>query len=414
MEYLSDSFLSFVQTESSARQVLHNLDTIYERKSIATQLAIRKKLLGLKLQCDTPLISHFTIFDDLISELLTAGAELEETDKVSHLLLTLPTSYEGVITAIETLSEDNLTLGFIKTRLLDHEVKVRNESSDTSVKVLQANKGNIAKRQNFEFPRLPKKFYRGQHKTWSFKPNRSLSIVKCHHCGRMGHVKKDCFYYKRGLQHQNAEKTRTVQTVQVPQPSTVGNISSFAFVVGGFQSEVDVKNKITFLLDSGASDHLINREDLAVNFNELEEPIKISVAKNETFITATKKGTMNVTTNMGIQGTCVYYCPDVSYNLLSVRRIQQAGLTTTFDDKGVKISKNANIIMTGKQLNNLTGIEFIVHSNEVNSIVQVNSTEKDSYELWHQRLGHIGKTKFLELKAKQMFEDIGQIEKSNS
>lgn len=66
--------------------------------------------------------------------------------------------------------------------------------------------------------------------------------------------------------------------------------------------------------------------------------------------------------------------------------------------------------MTGKSLHNLTGIEFIVDSNEANSIVQVN-IEKDSYELWHQRLGHIGKIKFLELKIKQMFEVIGQIEK---
>lgn len=92
----------------------------------------KKKLLNLKLQGDTPLFQHFTVIDDLIGELLAAEAKLEETDKVSNLLLILPNSCDGVITEIETLSADSLSLGLVKTCLLYHEVKLSNENHDTS------------------------------------------------------------------------------------------------------------------------------------------------------------------------------------------------------------------------------------------------------------------------------------------
>ncbi|CAD7093709.1 unnamed protein product [Hermetia illucens] len=92
VEYLSDSFLSFVKEENTTKEIISDLDAIYERKSVATQLALRKKLLSLKLQGDIKLIKHFTNFDDIIRDMLAAGAKLDETDKVAHLLLSLPNS----------------------------------------------------------------------------------------------------------------------------------------------------------------------------------------------------------------------------------------------------------------------------------------------------------------------------------
>ena len=43
-EYREDSFLGYVKLDLTAKEVFSNLDSIYERKSIASQLALRKKL----------------------------------------------------------------------------------------------------------------------------------------------------------------------------------------------------------------------------------------------------------------------------------------------------------------------------------------------------------------------------------
>lgn len=172
--------------------------------------------------------------DDIVTELLAAGAKSEETDKVAYLLLTLPSTYDGVITAIETLSEDNLTLAFVKTRLMDHEVKLKNECDDTtSYKVLHIENTTFTpQKRKFENSIISNsqpftKQYNGQAK-------KNLYNLKCYHCGRNGHKKADCYYFKRNYnQQENTERTRTVQAVElINNQVSASNESGFAFMTG--------------------------------------------------------------------------------------------------------------------------------------------------------------------------------------
>ncbi|KAF2897353.1 hypothetical protein ILUMI_08821, partial [Ignelater luminosus] len=64
-------------------------------------------------------------FDKSIRDLRSTGATLEETNIVCHLLLTMPNEYEVAVTALETLSKEDLTINFVKNRLLEEELKRR-------------------------------------------------------------------------------------------------------------------------------------------------------------------------------------------------------------------------------------------------------------------------------------------------
>lgn len=107
-----------------------------------------------------------------------------------HLLLTLPATCDGVIIAIETLSEDNFTLAFIKTKLLDFVVEFKNEFSDASAKISQANterKPTIFRKFSLEHNTEPPKIFYIQTGN---RAKKKFDYTKCHHCGPKRRVKK--------------------------------------------------------------------------------------------------------------------------------------------------------------------------------------------------------------------------------
>lgn len=81
---------------------------------------------------------------------------MEENDKVCHLILTLPKKYDTVITAIETMTT-GVVLEFVKSRLLDSELKFENYKAD-----LMDNESTF-RASNFQY--------------------------KCYGCGQKGHKK---------------------------------------------------------------------------------------------------------------------------------------------------------------------------------------------------------------------------------
>lgn len=65
--------------------------------------------MSLKHEESSSLQEHFMVFDDLVRNIKSAVSKIEDDEIICHLLLSLPESYSVVITAIETLSTDNLT-----------------------------------------------------------------------------------------------------------------------------------------------------------------------------------------------------------------------------------------------------------------------------------------------------------------
>lgn len=153
------------------------------------------------------------------------------------------------------------------------------------------------------------------------------------------------------------------------------------------------------------------RITLSIEKTCLLTTLKISVAKNGEFISAMKRGTLQVTSNMGIQGCLdgVLYCPEVPYNLLSVSKMQRAGYTVIFSTYGAQICKNGKTVMKGMLFNNLIAVDFVASVSESRPVSQACTSDKTNYKLRHQRLGHMSKNKFIEIKRLELFKDISEL-----
>jgi len=57
---------------------------------------------------------------------------MENLDIVVHLLLTLPKSYNNLVTALETMDEEKLSLEFVKIRSMDEYNKRRDGNPNKS------------------------------------------------------------------------------------------------------------------------------------------------------------------------------------------------------------------------------------------------------------------------------------------
>jgi hypothetical protein len=352
IQRIADSHLEYVKDAETAYEMWSTLQTTFERKSMASQVLLRKKLLTMKFNVGTDSMNtHFLKFDGTIRELKSAGASLEQSDVVCHLLLTMPPEYDTVVTAIETLASEELTISFVKNRLLDEESK-RLGSRQEKGKEASTSSAFVAPTRNKKFD--------------------GRSKLKCFNCGIIGHKKSEC------------RKPKSKTEAKICEVNTELCFAGFA------QGEADS----SWYLDSGCTEHLAKSSNSLKNVRPLEKPIQIRSAKSGTFLTAKEMGDIPVETVIGEQTKRitiknVLVVPNLEFNLLSVRRLEMNGLKIIFENGNGNIFKNDELVAVAHRKEKLYELAFKLPDVECAAVA---SSTTDTAELWHKRLGHIGRT----------------------
>lgn len=82
MRCIHDTQLEYVKDKEFAKDMCDAIAGVFERKSIAGQLILRKQLLTMKYNNIDDINEHFLKFDKSIRDLKSIGASTEEIDDV--------------------------------------------------------------------------------------------------------------------------------------------------------------------------------------------------------------------------------------------------------------------------------------------------------------------------------------------
>lgn len=386
VQCVANSHLEYIKDKTTAFQMWEALKAVFQRKGVAGQLYLRKKLLTMKLESGNSLESHFIKFEEVVRELKSVGAKLDETDIVCHLLLTLPKSLDPIVTALETLDSNKLTLEFVKGRLLDHEMKCKSSTAEAF--------GNSATFYAGDNPQDTHSNNDRRNTSWNGPISRQkvFHSIKCNKCGKMGHTRKYCRVKDLSRRHAN-------QAGSSFDPDD--DQSPIAFLTNACTDEQKEANScggncISWIVDSGATDHMINDEKYFDSVSTLKNVVSIVVAKSNVKLNATKIGNINITFKSGQSGQIknVYFCPDLRHNLLSTAKLEKAGLKIVFENGSVSISKDYKVLAIGKRVGSLYTINFNLESKNANVCCSTNDIS-----LWHSRLGHLSNNSILKLSS---------------
>ena len=242
----------------------------------------------------------------------------------------------------------------------------------------------------------------------------SLKDVQCHHCKKYGHLKKDCYAWKRE-KGKGKEKTvtHTVHAIE-DKPKSLVHIQEINVVTDDCDAQdLNVLTKIvdtsldaqdalclestlsaevlvsgelshTWILDSGASLHVTPHCEW---FTRYEETVG-SVTLGDSF-RCDIVGIGDIALVL-LNGVCfvlenVRHVPCLTHNLISVGRLDDLGYKVTIHQQSWRIAKGNLVIASGSKMGSLYPLLFSCK----NSVLAV--TELPSVALWHSRLGHMSK-----------------------
>lgn len=245
-----------------------------------------------------------------------------------------------------------------------------------------------------------------RHGNW----RESGADIKCGWCRRYNHTEQNCWI------KQDYDKKKRLQPINLSvnlnddhddeEEASANIVQANVSNVTPNRFSLNNPEYLLFILDSGASHHLIGSEQLAEKFYTLARPIKINIADKGNTILATKKGDLHVRTELGYEIVLkdVLFSKETNLSIISFNRLRKMGLSIFAWPFESQIYMNDLLVSDIDDRGTLLFLHWSIISNP--SIFTAKADRNNcNFNLWHQRLGHPSNDKFNQIIKYKLFKD---------
>lgn len=377
---VEDNQLDSLLTCGTAREMWAKLGSIHEQKSASNKLLLLQKFHEYRMNPNESVVQHVACVQNMATQLKDVGEKISDAAIMAKVLGSLPSRYNALQTAWDSVSEDSQSLENLLERLIKEEKRL--EGDDGVTRALAAL--SVGGKQ--------KQVTVNTNKDGGKSRDKNKADAECFYCKKKGHYARECHKKKRDKKDgKGEEKSRDCAFVATSGPCVgkQGETSRTTPSSEETKQLMAIGKSDVWITDSGASRHITYRRDWYSDFRPSSGE-SISLGDNGVCEVI---GTGTIIIDKLVNGEWheariedVLYVPKVKKNLFSVGVCTSKGFEVVFKKQNVIIYRNREIVASGvKQDNEIYRMFFKVKSPRLSGEINVST----SLKVWHERMGHV-------------------------
>lgn len=361
---------------ANPHRMWNRLQERYAVSNIATQVQLQAKL-G-RLRYDGQAMSDFIdAFEKIFIGIEGMGHAFPEQIQVAMVLASFgeksKSSFGHIVAALQSAGQ-NLSWESVTARLLqEYEEQQWNHNSPSVASNSKAGERVLVAA-------------RTKHRGSGYQKRHMQETRVCYNCNERGHLSRNCTQRVKEGRRENR-----LLTWKGDHRGSAQLSRSTLLLTASIGKRSSSKDPELFIMDSGASDHMVHDSSLLLNPRKAATR-RIVLGDGRT-INATLQGDVHVNTALGGRANGAIrryvvlkdalYVPGLDVNLISCSRLCDEGFTIRFGKNGcLAMAEDGEVAITACKSKGLYPVQTKVDRSEAHA-----STAIDE-KLWHARLGH--------------------------